>query len=138
MPKQKIYLCSSYVNKLHMREVRDKLVKIGHRVVSRWIDEPHAPNVQIGNFIDLELRDMSDRDIDDIQDADILTHFTSGNDRGGAIAEFGISLGLRIEGRDMQTILVGERRNIFDYNYLVDHFPTEEEFLKWAEKEAGR
>ncbi len=138
MPKRSIYLASSYVNKLHMREIRDKLDKMGHSVVSEWLKEDHSPNAQIGDFTDLDLSDMSDRDIENIREADILVHFSSDNDRGGAIAEFGISLGMRLEGRDMQTILVGGRRNIFDYNYLVDHFPTEEEFLEWAEKEARR
>lgn len=137
MPKQ-IYLASSYTNKIHMREIRDKLQAMGYRVVSRWLAEPHDPKVTVGDFTDLDLSNMSDRDIEDIREADILVHFSSDNNRGGAIAEFGISLGMRLEGRDMLTILVGDRRNIFDYNWLVDHFPTEEEFLGWAEKEAKR
>lgn len=138
MPKKNIYLASSYTNKLHMREIRYWLEKMGHKVVSEWLNEDHSPNAQIGDFTDLDLSNMSDRDIENIREADILVHFSSDNERGGAIAEFGISLGMRIEGRDMLTVLVGDRRNIFDYNYLVDYFPTEEAFLEWAEKEARR
>jgi len=121
-----------------MREIRYWLERMGHKVVSQWLNEDHGPDAQIADFTDLDLSNMSDRDIENIREADILVHFSSDNSRGGAIAEFGISLGMRIGGRDMQTILVGDRRNIFDYNYLVDHFPTEEAFLEWAEKEARR
>jgi len=111
---------------------------MGHKVVSRWLVETHDPNVTICDFSDLELSEMSDRDMRDIKDADVLAHFTGENERGGAIEECGISLGMRLEGRDVATFIIGDRRNIFDYSSMVDHFPTEEEFLKWAEKEAGR
>ena len=138
MPQHKFYLASSYTRKERMRQIRDELEAMGHRVTSRWLAEPHDPHVAIGGFTDLALSNMSDRDIEDIQEADILVHFSSDNARGGAIAEFGISIGMRLEGRDMLTILVGDRRNIFDYNYLVDHFPTEAEFLEWAKEEAKK
>lgn len=138
MPKQNIYLASSYVNKFYMRGVRDKLEKMGHRVTSRWIDEPHSPNSKLGDFEDSKLSTMSDRDVEDIQDSNVLAHFTSENDRGGAVEECGISIGMRLMGRDMLTFVVGPRMNVHDYNYLVDHFPTEEEFLEWAEKEARK
>jgi hypothetical protein len=138
VPKLSFFLASSYVNKPHMREIRDKLAKMGHRVIARWIDEPHSPHSKIGDFEDAELSAMSDRDVEDIRDVDVLAHFTGENERGGAKEECGMSIGMRLEGLDMQTFVVGPRVNVHDYNYLVDHFPTEEEFLEWAEKEARR
>jgi hypothetical protein len=136
MLQRNIYLASSYTNKLHMREIRDKLVKMGYKVTSRWIDEEHDPACVLGDFSDAELNVMAERDIADIKDADALVHFSySENLRGGAIAEQNITIGMRYEGRDIRTILVGMRQNVHDYLDMIEYFPTEEEFLAWAEKE---
>lgn len=138
MPKQNIYLASSYVNKLHMREIRDKLQAMGHRVVSRWIDESYDPLVQIQDFSDVELSCIADRDMRDIKEATTLAYFTGENARGGAIKECGMAMGMALEGRYIQTVVVGDRRDVFDYSSFVDYYPTEELFLEWAEKEARR
>ena len=139
MPKHSIYLASSYTNKLYMREIRDKLVEMGHRVTSRWIDEPYDPNIQQHELSREVNSRIATQNTDDIAKSDTVAHFSmEKNDRGGACVEFGTSIGMCIAGYDMNTVLVGNKYHVFDDHPFATYFPTEEGFLAWAEKEAKR
>ena len=128
------YLASKYDQKLFLRGVRDKLQAMGHEVFSSWIDEEEPLNVQIDDVPIEKLQQYGLQDITEIIVADAFVHFQNQNRpniRGGALVEFGMAYAW-----ESKMILVGDRVNIFDFMPKVTCFPTVEEFLTWAEKEA--
>ena len=113
----KFYLASRYDNKLWLRGVRDKLQAMGHRVISAWLDEGDALDVQIEDVPIGIMICRAEDDITEILGVDTFVHFQSRNRpniRGGSSVEFGIALA-----REKKMIIVGDRINIFDFMPVV-------------------
>ncbi len=125
----KIYLAASFGRQKEMREVRDKLHTLGHKVVSRWID---VETVETSNAADGGLGASSAavyafHDLEDIRKSDCVISFTgqAGGERGGRHVEFGIGLGL-----GLYPIVVGPREHFFHFITTVIHFKTTESMLE--------
>jgi hypothetical protein len=93
----KIYLAAKYGQMMEMREVRDKLVELGHEVTSQWVDGKEENNSASAAAV---------MDVEDVRRADTLIAFSrprgSMNPGGGRHVEFGIALAL-----DKRLIVVG-------------------------------
>lgn len=127
------YLATRYADKIRMQTVARVLECMGHHVCSSWIFEPYSPDVQVSDVDPGELNEIASRDMVEIAACDVLVQFAEEpNMRGGAIVEYGIAIGLRQAGYDIQTALVGKRRNIFDHWDGIEFFETERDFLEWA------
>ena len=108
----KIYLATKYLAKERLLAPRDQITKLGHNVVSRWLDEAADADTHH------EMYQAAIRDLEDIRKADLLILDTFDEDyRAGREVEFGMALGLNRE-----VWLVGPRRNIF--HHLVPHFDS--------------
>lgn len=117
----KIYLAARYSRNPEMREVRDRLVALGHTVTSRWIDQhggtlltslpPERLNSEpevCGHF--------AQANIDDLAAATVCISYTdtAGGGKGGRHVEFGVAYGL-----GHSVILVGPRENVFHCLHAV-------------------
>ena len=129
----KFYLASRYDGKLALREIRDKLIAMGHGPCSSWLDEREPLDIQVDDVGPELLQWYALQDVAEILDCDTFVHFQNKNRpniRGGALVEFGIALA-----NEKKLIVVGDRTHIFDFMPVVTHFATTGEFLAWAEKE---
>ena len=77
----RIYLASKFERRAELRPIRDALWKMGHEVVSTWIDEVKRPE---GMSSDVFKRKLAVKDIAQIESADlfILDTFVV-SERGG-------------------------------------------------------
>lgn len=107
-----VYLEARYARKFEMRQVRKRLMALGHVVVSRWLDE--ADDHTYENATDEEMREHSLDDIEDVRIADIILHFSDvGLDfgytaHGGKHVEFGAGLILGVP-----IVVIGPPENIY-------------------------
>lgn len=114
-----VYLAAAYASKEEIRGHAAELKELGIDVTAQWLGEAHAPNVPFGSRDPRELREFSQRDVDDIARADIFVFFSLDPEqptkRGGRHVEFGIAIatGKRI-------IVVGPRENIFHFLSQVE------------------
>jgi hypothetical protein len=107
----KIYLASKFDRNAEMRQVRDRLVALGHEVTSRWIEPRGEPEVLTTELINAEPEHCASfvvEDIEDIEAADMVISFTGQGGRGGRHVEFGIALALL-----KVNVIVGKREHIF-------------------------
>lgn len=126
-----IYLAADYARKHEMRDCRGIIETLGHKVVSRWIDNPdELEDIGIGGtpITDgnhTQRAQHASYDWNDIHDADMVVLFTTGNlTRGGRHTEFGMALawGKRV-------VIIGPREHVFHCLPEVVHFPTRQEFV---------
>lgn len=121
----KIYIASFFDTRERLRPIRDRLWKLGHEVVSSWIDE--APRVE-GMTEDEFFRKTAIKDLAEVKQADLLivdTLDVSPRGGGGREVEYGFALG---HFQTKLTYHVGPIRNIF--HWLADkHFDTWEDCL---------
>lgn len=119
----KIYIASFFDTRERLRPVRDELWKLGHEVVSTWLDEAAKPS-----SMDTEIfyKKLASKDLAEINSADLLILDTNDlTPRGGREVEYGFALG-RFQSK--QVWIVGPSRNIF--HRLADrHFDTWEDCL---------
>lgn len=125
-----IYLSTRFSRQGEMLAVRQRLEKLGHDCVSRWLDEP-SPEEQVGDWQERVAED----DLEDIEGADIFVLFTDGADspdawRGGRHVELGFALG-----RGRSVVLIGPRENVFHHLEQVAVFPDLEAWLAMLEPE---
>jgi nucleoside 2-deoxyribosyltransferase len=117
----KVYLASPYSQKNQMNTYAAELRAGGVEVTSSWLEETHAPNVQMHELTHEEHLQYAYRDIKDVQAAKIFVFFTDPTKtlvRGGRHVEFGIAVE-----RGMPIYVVGEEReNIFHHLPKVIHF----------------
>lgn len=105
-----------------MREVREKLHRIGHTVTSRWINGEHE---LLEGRDCAEMARFAQEDIEDLRKADMVLYFvpdSSHRQRGGRHVEFGIALAL-----DIPIKVIGPKENVFHWLPQVRHFATLED-----------
>lgn len=100
---------------------------MGHEVTSRWLDV--SPGFEINATVMNEAPDRgrryAERDMEDIQAADMVISFTDGElARGGRHAEFGMAVAW-----EKTLVLVGPREQLFHTLGEVRVFATWEDFL---------
>lgn len=112
----KIYIASFFDTRERLRPHRDALWKMGHEVVSSWLDEVAKPaHMSKDEF----WRKLAFKDLAEVRAADMLIIDTLDvSPRGGREVEFGFALGA-FAGKT--TVLVGPVRNVFhelaDYKF---------------------
>lgn len=127
----RFYLAGRYRDQALMREVRNRLVALGHTVISRWIDSTD-PDDRPGDE-DWETgyaHECAERDLHDISMADMLVLYTGGgpSTRGGMYVELGTFL--EIAG-PQNVVIVGPRTNVFTYHPEILRFDNWEAFYEW-------
>lgn len=112
----KIYLAAAYTaeSRAKMRATRTVLEQYSHTVTSRWIDELRDTQQAQGLM-----------DFRDLAEADAVVCFTGiPSTSGGFHTEVGLALAWR-----KQTIIVGERLNVFHHLAEIQWFPSWSAFL---------
>jgi len=129
MRTMKVYLAARFETRATLRPVRDALWKMGHEVVSTWIDETVKP---AGMDQSIFWKKLAIKDLAEIKSADLLVLDTHvGSERGGKEVEFGFALG---GFQSKQVFIVGPIRNVF--HELCDRrFETWWQFLSYIEFE---
>ena len=126
----KVYLAAPYSMKDAIKERARELLECGITVTSTWLNEPHAPNTQMGELTHKQHQKYALQDIDDVVAADMLVFQTDPTKtivRGGRHVEFGIAVAFH-----KPIWVVGEEyENIFHHLNLVTHFKSWED-LKTA------
>ena len=122
----KVYLASRYSQKEDTKVVARHLRKLGFKITSQWLKEPHAPNTTLDMCSGEDLSFYAVQDFDDIKRADVFVLFSVDplipTVRGGRHVETGIALAL-----GKPVYIVGPKENIFAYlpgvqqfNYISD------------------
>jgi len=109
----KIYLASRFGNRFMLREVRDRLNRLGHANTSRWIDNDKRPNTKE------ELREFwvawSKYDIEDVDRADAIVVYTEGCDTPGDLPRDGMRFEMGYAyAKGKPVIVVGPKLFVFD------------------------
>lgn len=128
----KVYLAGFFDTRARLRPIRDSIWKLGHEVVSTWLDEVAVPET-----MDQETwyKKLAFRDLAEIRSADMLLLDTlDETPRGGREVEFGFALG-RFQG--IEIWVIGPVRNVF--HRLADrHFEAWEDALVALSEYDGR
>lgn len=116
----KIYITARWGRRDEMRSHRISLEKAGHKVNSRWLDEPDGtPEAKAASI-----------DLTDICMSDVLVVFSETPDigyyTGGRHVEFGYAIAL-----DKRIIVIGPRENIFMHVPTVHVVSTLEEAIEF-------
>lgn len=110
----RIYLAGRYSDKELITERATDLARAGHKIVSRWIAEPHPPQTQLSDITTGELVAYANIDITDIHRCDTFLFFSVDplvpTHRGGRHVEFGYALAL-----GKRIVVFGPKENIFHY-----------------------
>jgi len=126
----KVYLAAQYARREELKAHADALQKIGIEITSHWVHETAAfvsggPTGTANNSPE-HVGEMAERDLADINRANILVLFTNGPEtkivRGAHHFEAGYAYGQGIE-----VITVGPRDNVFHYLPCVKNYPTWED-----------
>jgi hypothetical protein len=125
---RRIYLASAFSRNPEMRDIRDRLEALGHKVVSTWhdIQDGDAKEALFDEQLQNDPGHCAGFAITDLYQieamADTVVSFTGGGGRGGRHVEHGYAMGL---GKD--TIIVGPREHVF--HCLMRQYDTTDEFL---------
>jgi nucleoside 2-deoxyribosyltransferase len=118
----KIYLAAQYHRKDEIAIYAQMLREAGLEVVSTWTDEKYSPTVQLSEVTDGDLREIAERDFNEVLRSDVVILFTVSDQewtrRNGRMVEFGVGLA-----RDKRMIACGPRENIFHYLNDVEVYP---------------
>lgn len=127
----KFYLAGAYSRRDQLRAFRAELVRRGHQVTSRWLDEswPVAADGESSAAPPEHRARVAQANLDDVLAADGVVSFTeepaSGiGRRGGRHVEFGIGLGA---GKGL--VIIGPRENVFHHLDRVEVYADEAAFL---------
>lgn len=107
----KVYIASVFDRRPEMLRIKEKLIKLGHTVTSRWLTEEGLSKC----LADEEW--IGVMDATDVMTADVLMLFTREKDphgRGGHHVEYGLAVGM-----NKFIIIVGPYENAF--HNLADH-----------------
>ena len=122
----KVYLAAQYKQKHEINKYAQELRNLGIGVTSSWLEEPHAPNTQLGEVSEDTRRLYAYSDLNDIDRADAIVFFsqepTTPTLRGGRHVEFGYGIGTR-----KKILVVGPRENIFHHHLSVKRTDTWEQ-----------
>lgn len=125
----RFYLSARFKRQEEMREVRDALVDLGHKVTSRWIDADYGNNSDLLRSRQDVREQAAVENTEDIADADVVLVFTGSGRRGGANVEYGIAIGI-----NKLCIIIGEPENTFHWLPSVDRYATIEDYLETLEE----
>lgn len=118
----KVYLAARYSRKNEIAAYAQELKSMGFEVTSTWTEETHATNVQLTDITPATHAEYSQRDISEIDAADMMVFFsespTEPHVRGGRHVEFGYALAIGLD-----ILIVGPAENIF--HYLPESFGIE-------------
>ena len=132
----KVYLAGPYQWKNIIETYAAELRKLGVKVTSRWLQEPHALNTQCGDLPDATFEKYAKQDLEDIDNAGIFVLIAVPATavpipRAGRHVEFGYALAF-----SKKMIVVGDvKENIFHYLPTVTHFATWADTLAWFQSE---
>lgn len=115
----KLYLAGPYRCKDEINVRAAELRTLGFTITSRWLEETHAPNVQLHEVTEEDKKTYALHDVQDIRTADVLVFFTDPTKtivRGGRHVEFGIAIE-----RLMPIVVIGEHENVFHYLPSIKH-----------------
>lgn len=107
----KIYIASH--DQVKARALKAELLRHGHSVTSRWIDEEHLFPLGLGLNDPEYLSAIAEMDLFDIRAADTLILISPSGEMaatGGRFVEMGYALG-----QGKQVILLGEMSSVFGY-----------------------
>ncbi len=107
-----IYIASKYPNKHNVAELAEHIESWNHTIVSSWHTEGCAPNVELSEIPDSELRNIAERDISELTTADLLLVYTHecGVSRGGMWVEMGYAIA-----SDKRVFILGHPITVFGY-----------------------
>jgi nucleoside 2-deoxyribosyltransferase len=118
------YLAAQFSWKEDIAAKKRQLEGLGYTVTSTWTDEEAAANCSLKDFTGDYHEAMADRDLREIEAADVLVAFSVDPDtltrRGGRHVEFGYAMG-----KGKSVIVVGPKENIFH------HLPNVRRFVNW-------
>lgn len=102
----RIYLASNFGSQSRLRPIRTNLERLGHEVVSTWLDEPGAQSFELNPD---KGPGYSLRDLGEVASCDLLIIDTQEEScTGGREVEYGAAL---VQGKQLWR--VGPSRNIF-------------------------
>lgn len=118
----KLYIGAKMSDGPRLREVRERIFKLGNEVISSWLDEVGRPeNMEHDIFSrKLAMKDLTEIRAADVFVIDTLSPLTAGGG-GGREFEFGFALG---QWHHKEVWLVGGHNHAF--HYLADR-----EFQSW-------
>lgn len=126
--KESLYIAGQYARRDQFLQVRDKLIKIGYSVTSRWLEETKPLTGCMGQETSEWYFETQATDLCDIFRATAMLFFAEDPKqqppRGGRHVEFGYALGLL-----KPIYVIGPKENVFHFNPLVVHFNSLEDFL---------
>jgi hypothetical protein len=128
----KIYISAGFTARERLRPIRDEMWKMGHEVVSTWLDETAQPeNMERDDFYcKLGIKDVAEVQAADLLISDHLEPSTS----GGRDIEFGLALGRH---QHVQVWMVGQPVRLSPFHLLVDkHFADWDGCLDFLRKYA--
>lgn len=110
-----VYIAGRYSRKDELNGYANQARSAGLQVTATWLEEPHAPTVQMVDVTEASLRHYAITDENDIRRAEAVVFFAEDQNkqppRGGRHVEFGLALGL-----NKRLIVVGAPENIFHYH----------------------
>lgn len=122
------YLAAQFSWKDSIAAKKKQLEQLGFKVTSTWTDEVADPKCSLKDFSGDYHKEMADRDLREINEADVLVAFSVDPDtltrRGGRHVEFGYALG-----KGKSVVVVGPRENIFHHLPNVKQFDSWDEFI---------
>lgn len=123
----KIYIAGTFQSQHRLRPMRDRLWKMGHEVISTWLDECAKPE---GMSNEIFNRQLAMKDLTEVRAADcLILDVTGTSTTGGRMVEWGYALG-----QSKLRYLVGEGDCIFlkladvkfaDWEALFTYFDSE-------------
>ena len=125
----RVYLAARYSRKNEIAALIPVFGAHGISVCSRWLREPHPPDIKLCEVSPKFCRDTAQIDLEDIEACDTLVFFAEdplvGTPRGGRHVEMGFALGI-----GKRIVVIGaEKENIFHYLPQVVHYPDVKSFL---------
>lgn len=130
------YLAARYSRAEEMREVQSHLEALGHKVTSRWIEQPHGADSDIIRSRQDIAEQAAVEDLEDLTAADVVISFAGNGSskkekpsKGGRHVEFGVGLALNKE-----SVVIGTPENAFHWLPNVDRYDTIEDYIETLEQ----
>ena len=124
---KKIYIAGWFGSQARLKIEQDKLIWLGHIIVSSWLQEKTADPTKITTYDLLPDSNqlLAAKDFWEIDESDLFIIDTIDvSDRGGREVELGYAIA-----RKIPVVLIGPKRNVFHY-LLRDHYQTWNEFFR--------
>jgi hypothetical protein len=121
----KVYIAAPWGNKADARAARILVQQAGHRVTSRWMDQPDGDYEQPAE----KMAEEALRDIDDTYAANVLLYLNLAKSEGKAV-ELGMFLARQEESGGVKIVVVGGKaNNVFLHLPSIIHVSSVEEAL---------